>query len=220
MDHPKRFLAVCALATACVGTSGQTAQPIQAATKHSVCEGNTVVVTPELEMFGDFESGNIAPWREYPNGVAKSVFDVEPGGANGSRMALHWYGGPFVGHYDEASRVLNCLDVRAYAGVELWMKSAHRSQVTVLLNAPHTLGTAFGGDCERGCDWPNARIIVGSEWTRYAIPFAAFRTQPAVYGVRDMVMSMNIQAWGNFDLWVDEVRFYKGAPTPGATVVQ
>jgi hypothetical protein len=63
-------------------------------------------------------------------------------------------------------------------------------------------------------------MIVGPEWSRYAIAFAAFKTQPAVCGVRDMVMSLDLRVWGNFDLWVDQVRFYKGAPAPGATVVQ
>lgn len=178
----------------------------------------TAKLAPAQAMIGDFESGAPDSWYGWDDGSSKTTLEVRPPGAGGTHFAAHVRGGPYLSWGGAMTLILKCMDVSDYGGLELWMKAESHTRVRIQFQMPKTTGISHRDDCKFGCAPPAVEVEPGSEWRQYAIPFDSFRAPKGVKLGR-VINSIDIQAPRAMDLWVDQIRFYKGAPDKSAAVL-
>jgi serine/threonine protein kinase len=161
-----------------------------------------------------------------PGPCGKAVLLSPPRGK--SRYALHFgahgmtdWGAGLAVKLDEGAPV----DLRAYAGIDLWLRATDPTPVTVSIAVPETLDSVYGGTCQSigkaHCDDHFAsERIVGSAWIRLQIPFSELRQEG--WGVtatfdrsKSVELHLRVRAKPanrppvhDFDLWIDDISLY------------
>ncbi len=148
-----------------------------------------------------------------------------PGGREESTRAMHTFGDGFSewGAGIGFDLVLDgteysTYDASAYDGIAFWAKSeAGPASISVRISTSATTLVKYGGTClNEPCHPLATELGLSSEWNHYFIPFARLDTGGPV----DRSQLTNVQFMtpegSAFDYWVDDVRFFVGAPVCAA----
>jgi hypothetical protein len=183
----------------------------------SICDDKTKALAPADNVIGTFDSERLSPFYHYSEHGTVS-FTVDKPGAHGTKAAARATGtkqsqsGTFHAPYV-------CTDVSAFNGVTLWAKSSTRTALQVQFGTPQLLPPEFGGDCTEECwGFHEVTLELSDEWRFFAVPFEATKRpwgSPVLRG--NVIMRVDLSMRGSdFDVWVDEIAFYRGNPPQGA----
>lgn len=166
--------------------------------------------------------------------VPDGLFASEEGGANGTKRAAHVkasgysnWGATFGSTLSYLSDGVHCpYNAAAFAGLRFYMRGTGRTRVTLATLA--TQDKEFGGSCDpdKGMicyDGHGTYETLTPEWTLYELPWAQFEQRgfgtPAALRPDQILVVQFAFEVGDLpvELWLDEVSFWDGKPTPTMT---
>jgi hypothetical protein len=193
-------------------------------------DGNTAVFA-ELGREGFWGLGH-----DDTSGVALPAGEFMPaeGGVNGSRLAAHVsasgysdWGALFSTGLTYLSDGVRCAyDASNFAGLRFYVHGSGRLRVSMAI--PATQDKEFGGACDADkgmiCyDTHSADLLLSPEWKLYEMPWSHFLQRgfgtPAAFRP-DQVLTVQFNldtAALPVELWLDDVSFWDGIPTPLGT---
>lgn len=155
-------------------------------------------------------------------GEQGGIFEMTPGGANGSKFAAHMKGKLGGGGVLFAGMGLNFTDPKGpydasrYQGISFFAKKAPGSSGSVRLKLPDSDTDPDGKVCTECYNDFGTDLELTDEWQRYTVPFNRMRQMQgwgspivasikpnAIYGVQFQVN----QPGASFDIWVDDLAF-------------
>jgi len=169
-----------------------------------------------------------------PPKVEMTPLPAEAGGACTSAFGYHTtatgfvdWGAGVAAHFiprDSTSMLLTAYDLSAYTGIALWAKAGTTITANVSISNKDTAtmddGVAETGACNKAAAAPDPTrcgdhfgkdILIGADWQEFVIPFATMSQKgwgaPAVPLDLTKTYTLRIKVKGDFDLWIDEVRF-------------
>jgi endoglucanase len=164
------------------------------------------------------DGSNITPMT----GKKGGTFAMEPGGANGTKMAAHMVGSVGGADIVYAGMGMNFVDPKgqydasAYQGISFWGKRGPGSSGNLRLKVPDVATEPDGGMCSECFNDFGADLTFADNWQKFTIPFSAMKQlkgwgnphtsgidKSKLYGIQFQVNEKNAK----FDIWVDEIQF-------------
>ncbi len=199
-------------------------------------------------MISDFEGGKISlnvvgsrggAWYSYndetgtqtPAPAATVTPDAAAGGACSTSYALRttgttftsWGAGVGTGLVPSVAGKKVPYSAAAYMGISFQARASAKMSVRFSVADVNTSPDA--AKCTKCDDRHGKTISLGTTWQRYTIPFTAMRQDgwgdPQAVFDRAQIYAIQFQISTNqpaFDMWIDEVAFYKTAPAQDAAV--
>jgi endoglucanase len=170
-----------------------------------------------IYTYMDAEGTTITPKA----GSEGGVFEMSPGGANGSSYALRMHGTIASGQIVFAGMGMNLTDPKdtydgsRFKAVSFYAKKGAGSKSKVRFKIPDANTDPEGGVCSNCYNDFGLDIKLTEEWTQYTIPLKKLK-QEAGWGAPrpgnvavDKMYAIQFQNKepGPYDVWVDEVRF-------------
>jgi hypothetical protein len=172
--------------------------------------------------YGDPMGGTTVPDTSTP----PTMLEPEAGDHDGN--ALHYSGSGFPSSSWGAgfgiwlrpvSDGTACADASGVDGISFWAKNDRPLRVGATI--PGTQAVADGGECAAASCMPNSFTVEpNADWTLIEIPWEDFTggTAPfspdAVLGIDILIGTQTDDDW-SFDVWVDDLMFMGGEPSPG-----
>ena len=155
-------------------------------------------------------------------GEQGGVFQVSPGGANGSQYALRMTGSISQASIVFAGMGMNFVDPKGpydaskYKGISFWAKKSPGTTPLVRLKVPDKNTDPDGGICSACFNDFGLDLKLTDEWTQYVIPFYTMSQLPG-WGAPHVssidpktLYSLQFQVndkGQNYDIWVDDIAF-------------
>jgi hypothetical protein len=189
---------------------------ITALSVEGACQGK-VVLAPAL--LADFEHG-VSGWSGYMGEHFGPLSSSAPG------AALTGHAATFAGGAAQTSgmfRTLHCSDVSAYDGISFYAKGWGGDKVRFLASIPATDPIEDGGDCDEGSsvcwDHPGKLLVLSDQWQQYHVAWSelaqyGWGTKATFAGIVNALLWINDGPVNEFEFSIDQVRLYKGVPTP------
>jgi endoglucanase len=155
-------------------------------------------------------------------GEQGGIFEMAPGGANGTKFAANMRGSIGGGGTLFAGMGLNFTDPKGpydasrYQGIAFYAKKAGDSTGSVRLKVPDSNTDPEGKVCTECFNDFGSDLELTTEWQRYVVPFSRMRQMQGwgspivasvntkeIYGVQFQVNKPG----ASFDIWVDEIEF-------------
>ena len=168
--------------------------------------------------FADEAGSSITPMT----GKQGGTFAMEPGGANGTKMAAHMVGSVGGGDIVYAGMGMNFVDPKgqydasAYQGISFWGKKGPGTTGNLRLKVPDVATEPDGKICSECFNDYGADLTFAETWQKFTIPFHAMKQikgwgnphtsgieKSKIYGMQFQVNEKNAK----FDIWVDEIEF-------------
>jgi endoglucanase len=168
--------------------------------------------------FADEAGSTITPMT----GKQGGTFAMEPGGANGTKMAAHMSGTVGGGDIVYAGMGMNFVDPKGqydaskYQGISFWGKRGPGSTPNLRLKVPDVATEPDGKVCSECFNDFGADLTFAETWQKFTIPFHAMKQlkgwgnphtsgidSSKLYGIQFQVNEKNAK----FDIWVDEIQF-------------
>lgn len=183
-------------------------------------EDGDLALTQASNLHGIWYVNNDESGQQTPSPGAETEGLIDRGGSPESPMhALHTSGsgfelwGAFAAARLNASRSHACAyDLSSYAGLHLSLKG--EGSVRVNLGTTTTTPIVDGGSCTgETCSDYGKSLELGADWQSLDVPFAELE-QPAWASPAelDLAQALRISFWsehGDFEFWVDDLRFYQ-----------
>jgi predicted chitinase len=190
-------------------------------------EGVPTTTTP-IAIHWASRDGRTGSWTQFAapnsNGRVEVAATDMTGGSPGSKLAIHYTGGP--GSYGATLALpmgSSCYDASAYEGISLWIKgnpAAGNPRIKLNLHTPVTEPVASGGACTGGCyDHFGKMLDVTPSWTRVRIRWSEMaqtsctRPTPPIpdgFEPQKMIVALSFSqtdATKGFDFWIDDITF-------------
>jgi endoglucanase len=171
-----------------------------------------------MYTFVDTEGSTITPTA----GAQGGVFQVSPGGANGSQYAVRMTGSIGQANVVFAGMGMNFVDPKGpydaskYKGISFWAKKSPGTTPMVRLKVPDKNTDPDGGVCSACFNDFGRDLNLTDEWTEYVIPFFTMSQLPGwgsphvssidskgLYAIQFQVNEKGQK----YDIWVDDVAF-------------
>ena len=183
-------------------------------------DGNNQVLVQDgrsgyIYTYSDPEGTSITP-------AGGGVFNMSPGGANGSQYALHMSGQLGGGSLVFAAMGMNFADPKGpydaskYQGISFYAKKGPGTTSKLRIKVPDKNTDPDGGVCAACSNDFGMQLSLSEEWQRYIVPFKALRQESgwgnprprsvdtsAVFAVQFQVNEKGKP----FDVWVDDLAF-------------
>ena len=189
---------------------------VNALSVSGVCK-DKVVQAPA--MLADFEQG-VSGWSGYMGAQFGPLSSSAPG------AALTGHAATFAGGAAQTSgmlRELHCTDVSAFDGISFYAKGRGGDKLRLATSIPATDPIADGGDCEEASsvcwDHPGKGFVLSSQWQQYHVAWSELEqhgwgSKVAFAGLVNALLWINDGPVDGFEFSIDQVKLYKGAPTP------
>jgi endoglucanase len=171
-----------------------------------------------MYTFVDKEGSTVTP----ASGESGGIFEVTPGGANGTKNALRMTGQIGNAEIVYAGVGLNLTepkgqyDASKFGGIAFWAKRGPGSTGKVRLKIPDTNTDPDGGVCSECFNDFGVDLNLGDEWAFYTIPFDKMKQMKGwgapkkgaiepgtIYGIQFQVNDPG----KTYDIWIDEIQF-------------
>ncbi len=170
-----------------------------------------------IYTYKDPEGTTIAPQA----GSEGGVFEMSPGGANGSAFAMRMNGKVAGAKIVYAGMGLNFTDPKdvydstRYSGISFVAKRGAGSTNTVRVKLPDINTDPDGGVCGNCYNDFGKDIKLTEDWQQFVLPFSRLKQEPGWGSPRpaslstDRVFAVQFQVKtpGNYDVWVDDIAF-------------
>jgi endoglucanase len=183
-------------------------------------DGNNQVLVQDgrsgyIYTYADPEGTTITP-------AGGGVFNMSPGGANGSQYAMHMSGQLGGGSLVFAAMGMNFADPKGpydaskYQGISFYAKKGPGTTSKLRIKVPDKNTDPDGGVCAACSNDFGMQLSLSEEWQHYIVPFKALRQESgwgnprprsvdtsAVFAVQFQVNEKGKP----FDVWVDDLAF-------------
>lgn len=171
-----------------------------------------------MYTFVDKEGSTVTP----QSGESGGIFEVSPGGANGTKFALRMYGSIGTAEIVYAGMGLNLTepkgqyDASKYGGIAFWGKKGPGSTRKLRLKIPDVNTDPDGKVCSECFNDFGVDLFFNDDWEYFVVPFDKMRQlkgwgapkkasidPSTLYGIQFQVNDKG----KNYDIWVDELTF-------------